>query len=287
MSHFTGLVILTPSYLEKHDLEESLDKYCEHNSVPEYSEGEVSDYEKVTFIHYYKFHDGTIDKAHDIKDLQSLIYERLRKDGKMEAVDQNSRYDLRWHLEQTLTREGYQKVLIEIFNELYPTLFEQFDKIYEKYGKDWNNNRWHVNPDTGKWEEYTTYNPDSKWDYYVEGGRWDGSLKLKNGEFTNSCLLGEIDWTDFAPEDYVKRTEKDMWTGEKYHPLKKNVRWHYTKSSLPFCLVIDGEWIEKGKMGWFGITTNEKPDVDWNEEFFKAINKLPENSEVHLLDFHI
>ena len=129
MSHFTGLVILTPSYLEKHDLEESLDKYCEHNSVPEYSEGEVSDYEKVTFIHYYKFHDGTIDKAHDIKDLQSLIYERLRKDGKMDAVDQNSRYDLRWHLEQELTREGYKKELIEILNELYKKLFEKLDKI--------------------------------------------------------------------------------------------------------------------------------------------------------------
>ena len=267
MSHFTGLVILTPSYLEKHDLEESLDKYCEHNSVPKYSEGEVSDYEKVKFIHFYKFNDGTIDQAHDIKDLQSIIYERLRKDGKIEAVDQNSHYTLGWYLEQALTKEGYQKALIEIFNELYPTLFDQFDKIYKKYGEDWNDNRWRVNPETGKWESYTTYNPNSKWDYYVEGGRWDGSLKLKNGEFTNTCLLSEIDWTDFAPED--------------------RVRWHYTKSSLPFCLVIDGEWIEKGKMGWWAITTDEKSDAVWNEEFFNAINKLPENSEVHLLDFHI
>ncbi len=37
MSHFCGLVIMTPNYLKNHTLEDSLAKYDENLDVPEYS----------------------------------------------------------------------------------------------------------------------------------------------------------------------------------------------------------------------------------------------------------
>ena len=48
MSHFAGLVILTPSY--GGDLDESLKKYDENIEVDEYSKGEVSLFDKLSFI---------------------------------------------------------------------------------------------------------------------------------------------------------------------------------------------------------------------------------------------
>lgn len=55
-----------------------------------------------------------------------------------------------------------------------------FEKMYEIFGDDWNGNRWRKD-ENGKWQEYSTYNPDSKWDWYVLGGRWTGFFKLKDG----------------------------------------------------------------------------------------------------------
>lgn len=55
-----------------------------------------------------------------------------------------------------------------------------FDKLYKKYGKDWNDNSWEKD-ENGKWAEYSTYNPNSKHDYFSLGGRWTGYFKLKDG----------------------------------------------------------------------------------------------------------
>jgi hypothetical protein len=49
--------------------------------------------------------------------------------------------------------------------------------------------------------------------------------------------------------------------------------------------VVDGEWIERAKMGWWGMTTDEKDN--WDETFHDILSKLPEDSEVTLVDFHI
>ena len=57
----------------------------------------------------------------------------------------------------------------------YPT----FDELYENHGDDWNGGTWEKRDD--KWVEVTTYNPNSKWDWYQLGGRWTGYFKLKEG----------------------------------------------------------------------------------------------------------
>lgn len=286
MSHFTGLVVLTPQYLKKHDLEESLKKYSENMEVPEYSKGPVSDYAKIDFISWYKTKDGTISPEHDAKGLWSIMYDRLLNSGKVREYDELKDRTLYLFLTNTLGEKEYKKLYVELFNELYPNLINEFDSLYQKEGSDWNGNSWRFNYITNQWEEYSRYNPDSKWDWYTDGGRWDGSIKMKDGDFVNSGILGDIDWADFKPEDYAETPQKD-WLGEEYYPLKDDIKWHYTKSSVPFCLVVDGVWMEKGQMGWFGISTNNKKQQDWNDEFFSILDRLPENSEFHLIDFHI
>lgn len=103
-----------------------------------------------------------------------------------------------------------------------------FDELYKKYGKRWNDNFWVKQED--KWVEISTYNPDSKWVWYQIGGRYAGSLLLKEGiekkenpNFSygwgeeeiekvineprvDSALMSEIDWNKLHlnQEEYDK-----------------------------------------------------------------------------------
>ena len=263
MSHFVGLVITTPDC--NLDVDECLDKYWEENEVSEYCVGEVDEFDKLQFILYYS-------KKYKYN---AIVAEWVEKLGiELEEFDNASAYGWR-------NKDGFVKYV----KENYPTLLPQFAKKFKVHGEDWNGNRWRK--DGKKWFEYSTYNPDSKWDWWCMGGRWDCALKTKAGEFVNAALLGEIDWSPFTDDDYEKEWKVNDWTGEKYRPLKEDVRWHLTEDKPPFCVIIDGTWYEKGEMGWWGMTSNEKDDNLWESEFKKLIETLPPSSEVVLADFHI
>jgi hypothetical protein len=102
--------------------------------------------------------------------------------------------------------------------------------------------------------QLSTYNPKSKWDWYEVGGRWDGGLVTTSGENTNEAVCGEIDWK---------------------------------KSQIPFAFLINGKWIEKGQMGWFGMARNEKAETEWEEQVKKGVKALPKNTSVVVCDCHI
>lgn len=262
MSHFAGLVILTPNY--NGTLEEALEMYDENIEFDEYSLGKVSEFDKLNFIFYYnnlrteitkKFYDKLISDGIEVEDFQSCIYKNKDK-------------------------------FVEFVISEYPNIFDDFDELYKRKGFDWNNNRWKINPETKELEEYSTYNPHSKWDWYEVGGRWSNSIKTKKNEFVDACFLDEIDWTPFKESDYCKKPIKNIF-GEECKKLKKNVKWHFNRKELPFCFVIDEQWIEKGKMGWWAMTQDEMSEEEWEEKMFGSISKLPENSMCYLVDFHI
>lgn len=111
----------------------------------------------------------------------------------------------------------------------------------------------------------TTYNPDSKWDWYSIGGRWSEFLPLKEldseGNYltTHEALVEEIDWEYLLEYKYP-----------------------------PFCFVTeDGEWIEKGEMGWFGISFDEIPEDSWKTQFSNYVKELDPDCLVTVIDFHI
>ena len=111
----------------------------------------------------------------------------------------------------------------------------------------------------------STYNPNAKWDWYCIGGRWNGFLVLKerkeDGSIieVNDAYFNEIDW------DYMKEWNR-----------------------IPFCFVDeDGEWYEKGEMGWFAITTNEMAEDTWRTSFEDYINTVADDCLVTVVDFHI
>lgn len=76
--------------------------------------------------------------------------------------------------------EAEKNRMLDYYNGEGGCSFASFDKCYETKGEDWNGNVWRKDYDD-VWKEYSTSNPDGKWDWFSLGGRWSGTLKLKTG----------------------------------------------------------------------------------------------------------
>lgn len=49
----------------------------------------------------------------------------------------------------------------------------------------------------------------------------------------------------------------------------------------------DGKWHEKGEMGWFGMSRNEKPEDEWSRQFRELVDKADDNDLLTVVDCHI
>lgn len=56
---------------------------------------------------------------------------------------------------------------------------------------------------------------------------------------------------------------------------------------VTFAVLKDGEWYERGEMGWWATVSNEKDKDQWNEEFTKLFDALPDDTLLSLYDCHI
>lgn len=172
--------------------------------------------------------------------------------------------------------------------------------------------------------ELTTYNPNSKWDWYCIGGRFPGRLKAAKGEHgegsafhDNPCVDGEYDVAricdiDFSPNQQEYDEAARWWElfiedatplegEEKPDPLRSKEyyleRYHnketFAKARSLFspyaCITPDGEWHAPGEMGWFGLSTESHEDaLDWDLHFVERfIDTADPNWTITMVDCHI
>lgn len=122
-----------------------------------------------------------------------------------------------------------------------------------------------------KGEPMTTGNPQSKWDWYRIGGRWDGWLTDKEEE--RSSDSGGFNW------------------GDQHTSLEFNcipVAEAIEKEKIPYALITpEGEWKEKGEMGWFGMSSNDKNEDMWTTQVILFYEMYKEGYSVVSIDAHI
>jgi len=109
----------------------------------------------------------------------------------------------------------------------------------------------------------TTYNPESKWDWWVIGGRWCGTLI----DPEKGCGCDQWNHNEHWRQNVIKA-----------HELKEG--WSCHAMILP-----DGTWEENGKMGGFGMVSDEDDAWD-NGRRQEIMSAFPDNAIV-LLDCHI
>ncbi len=265
MSHFIGLVFLRPDA----DLEETLAPFCEQDET------------------YMEF----VDKTDEVKKEWDKMPESCPSEGTYtEEIDRTDLINEIWdNAEDKLSPEDEGGIWKPYTKDKYPTptaIAE--DKGYEVVPDETKRNgvrfvqkverNWKYEPSKEKYptldklaKDYFGYrkvngkygymsNPNAKWDWYSEGGRWSGYLTNKEGKTTDIELLTEVDWD---------------------------------KTDTPFCFVnAEGEWIERGEMGWFAMVANEKKKADWESEFKAYVQSLlidneANEIEVYAIDYHI
>lgn len=105
----------------------------------------------------------------------------------------------------------------------------------------------------------TTYNENSKWDWYDDtGGRWRDAGTIPE----NHCMVSE----------YLKLVK-----------TKKGFEKHGTFAIISHL----GQWYEKGRMGWWAMVSDKKDENEVHANFIKILEAAPQNWIVTLCDCHI
>lgn len=56
---------------------------------------------------------------------------------------------------------------------------------------------------------------------------------------------------------------------------------------VPYAFVRDSVWSEKGKVGWFGMSSGEISQAQWNGRFNALLDGLPDDTLLTMVDCHI
>lgn len=121
------------------------------------------------------------------------------------------------------------------------TLKEKYP-IYEDYLSNYHG----IEP--GEKEGYWD-NPKAKWDWYVEGGRWEGFLLTKDGRSVNSALKRDIDFAKMAQIGMDKAAERydkamTIFGDLPVHESWEAIRARYEAESKDMRDVRDEYWAQ-------------------------------------------
>jgi len=102
------------------------------------------------------------------------------------------------------------------------------------------------------------YKPDSKWDWYAIGGRWEGMLTTKEGACTDQARLNMLDLNSEEFFTFAVITE-------------------------------DGLWHEKGEMYFFGNSSETEEEAEeWKKTYWdRFIKTLSGDILLTVVDCHI
>lgn len=171
----------------------------------------------------------------------------------------------------------------------------------EEFGK------WYYGEDLVGGCAMTTYNPESKWDWWVIGGRWDGLLKLKDGTRVNYAKVKDLDlsidkeiyedsirfWELVVEEQPLREGEGQPFNFYKpeYYTDQYGTKEQYATEQAKlnvFAFIHEDEWFEKGNMGWFGVSDATKDSTEeFRNKFWDVLENIDPESYLVVVDCHI
>lgn len=138
-----------------------------------------------------------------------------------------------------------------------------------------------------EWDVYKEiryqYNPNAKYDWYIDGGRWNGYIYTKDGHNVNCASFDDIDWSKMFTkvECSYELFGKEMTKMVSHHPCS--------------ILDLDNIWREdESDYLPFDSPEHEKMETEWKKEVEDYIALIAGKSEedrksilVYAIDFHI
>lgn len=162
--------------------------------------------------------------------------------------------------------------------------------------------------------EISTYNPNSKWDWYSIDGRWNRLLLTKNDGYKNYSKIKDIDYKKMekkvSKEDMLKEEwelkvekrepknekEKDIIShcpyNSKYYIERYGNKETFIKVNSRFntyALLDENGWHQTGEMGWFGFDDVTQDSESKFQNYFDKAMKDKKNQDKYLVivDCHI
>ena len=59
------------------------------------------------------------------------------------------------------------------------------------------------------------------------------------------------------------------------------------RAMVTYAVVQDGKWFAKGEMGWWGMSSDDMPEEEWNRKVNELIDGLPDDTLISIVDCHI
>lgn len=167
-------------------------------------------------------------------------------DGMLAPYDENIKVD-EYFVDDVSEKEKLEFInhYKEYVDESPLDIEKEMLSLYEKFGKDWNYNEWKLVD--GVWKICSTYNPKSKWDWYVKGGRFSGFLTVKKDDEevrVNETTVADIDFNKKIEE--VKKEAREYWK-----EVNDFIKESKTDSFKPWKEIVDIEGlnvVEKREM---------------------------------------
>ena len=165
--------------------------------------------------------------------------------------------------------------------------FEEYSKDYCGAGNDEYGNA------------LTTYNPQSKWDWYEIGGRWSGIIETKESKEVNYARIKDIifkkELNDLElqkiKKEYNQLIEKgDFYIPEYYQKRYPTLESYIESQNFSTYAILDkeGNWHEPGQMGWFGVSSSTpEEEKDFQNKYMDIINLQDQDDWLVVVDCHI
>jgi hypothetical protein len=212
MSHFTVLVI-------GDNAESQLAPYDENMEMEEYLDGEVSEDEIKRFLEYYK-------EKHDAAGTFEDIYKQWGDDWN----------GSQWRKEEAVRRKNWRCPSCGEVNHWNSIFCGQRFRKRKGCGCLIPPEQYTV------WNKYSTYNPDSKWDWYQLGGRWTGYFLLKPGE---TGELGESG--AFGNEAQTGTADSARKGSIDFETMRDRAGQNASQRYTDFWNIVDGRAIPRWK----------------------------------------
>lgn len=130
------------------------------------------------------------------------------------------------------------------------------------------------------WDEARTIIAGRTWQTWDEvgkqyAGNWEKARKAYWGQPAIKAL---------------EESDKFKWWSDRDDLLLDRdtyVRRKGLQSAMTFAILHNGEWHEKGKMGWWATVSNQKDRESWEDEWWGVFNSIPDDYTITVVDCHI
>ena len=259
MSHFYTLVLVPENTSDiNNKIEELLAPYSENMNVEEYDR------------ECYCINTEAKDAGWKAAESKFGPFDNLRKSFRDEVKS-------RMPSDLDTSDPNYLNIMFEIENKVN---WKEHTREFNKYAEQIEQNHPKYNePKSGCSEcngtgyYKSTYNPNSKWDWWVIGGRWNGAIQNNrkddnSGGFNFGDEFHQLENNSISCKDLLEVVKNDS-------------------DCYPFAIVTpDGEWCENAKMGWWGLTKDDKDTDSWHETVNEILEKYSDCIAVGC-DLHI